>query len=635
MNNKLLIGVLIVILFIFILIVPHYKNKENFTVYKYPNKLISNHIDFINSNSNQYSNIFSLFDSISNEVFNLYEQDEDKKITKEVISQSIYNIVYTNLRNISNSVTCSKTNKSEKCKMFIILIQYFENEVSGLTKGTPKIEDIIDMDLINNDTDIENKLNFSKINKILENLYTKTITTNIDSFTIIRKELIVKKLVKNILFNIYFTIYPSSVGGLACPLYTADTCPSVPYQSNTDENSPTLPSNLEDKYKCAIDSSVPASMSNLCINNSNNKFITKHCEIMNGYGKIMCENTEYEKDDGTTDPCKFENLTQRCVNSNTSDSEYLNTSINSDNEYSEKSDLTGEKCHLIYHNDLDEMKKICESQKSKCEFHEITDEDSKKYGVCMAKNESERPNNFCLELSNIDKNFSESKGCYILQKPGFFYSTKDPETYNKHREEKLACHLFDSSNEMVEDGSSSQTNKEEEDMAYVKGSKNQKILCEGLKTDLGERKCQYIEYQKYIPNDHNSKYSKIGMCVPKNAINVEAELIKNKEDCHSDFYWSDENKLCLDLNAKCQNFKHKGMCNLYDNCLWSASDTNSRIVNDYENGYCRDISSSLQRVEDLIDNIHQSHLENAVELTGIEEKVSNMIPKFKNLLTSN
>ena len=329
------------------------------------------------------------------------------------------------------------------------------------------------------------------------------------------------------------------------------------------------------------------------------------------------------------------NLTQRCVNPDKFDNE-LNATVKSDGEFEENTDFDGGKCHLIYSNDLDEMKKACESGGSNCEFHEISDENSKKFGVCMAKDETKRPKNFCLELSNIDKDFAESNGCYILPKSGFFYSTDNPETNTKHKEENLKCHLFDSSNEMIDENTKSQTVKtSEEDIAYVKGHQNQRILCEGLKTDLGERKCQYIEYQKYIPNDHKSKYSKIGMCIPKNSKNVEANLITNKEDCSSDFYWSDQNNICLDLKTKCHNFKHKGVCNLYDKCLWSDSDVDSRITNDYENGYCRDISSSLQRVEDLIDNIHQTHLQNAVDLNSLEDKLSNMIPRFKNLLTSN
>ena len=29
----------------------------------------------------------------------------------------------------------------------------------------------------------------------------------------------------------------------------------------------------------------------------------------------MCENTDYRNSDGSLTPCKYENLTQRCVNS--------------------------------------------------------------------------------------------------------------------------------------------------------------------------------------------------------------------------------------------------------------------------------------------------------------------------------
>ena len=44
-------------------------------------------------------------------------------------------------------------------------------------------------------------------------------------------------------------------------------------------------------------------------------------------------------DDNTISSCKFENLTQRCVNPNVPDIDYLNTSINSDGNYEFLPDL--------------------------------------------------------------------------------------------------------------------------------------------------------------------------------------------------------------------------------------------------------------------------------------------------------
>ena len=106
MNSRLLIGALVVILFIIVLIVPHYKKKEDFTIlYKIPNKIISNHVDFINSKSNQYSSIFNLFDVISNEVFNIYKNDDLKELTVDSINQTIYDIVYKKLKDIANSAS--------------------------------------------------------------------------------------------------------------------------------------------------------------------------------------------------------------------------------------------------------------------------------------------------------------------------------------------------------------------------------------------------------------------------------------------------------------------------------------------------------------------------------------------------
>ena len=98
MNNKLLIGLLIVLLFVFIIIVPYFKQKENFIMYTYPNKLMASHVDFINSKSNQYSAMFSLFDNISNIIFETYKTDENKVLNKQNIIQDIQILLLINLK---------------------------------------------------------------------------------------------------------------------------------------------------------------------------------------------------------------------------------------------------------------------------------------------------------------------------------------------------------------------------------------------------------------------------------------------------------------------------------------------------------------------------------------------------------
>lgn len=648
MNNKLLFGSLIVLLFVIILFVPQLlKQRENFqaTMFKYPSELMIAHNDFINSKSNQYSNIYNLFEILSNDVYTTVSEEIDSSnsisINETYLITNILNKVFGKYKLLSKSPNCSATNKNEECKLYLIVLQYIMNEystsISLPTDLNVSTYPLLEMNLVTNDSDIENNLKFPKINDAISKLNTQLLTNNINNYTTSRKELVVKKYVKNVLFNIYFTIYPSSVGSLACPLYTADSCPSTPFSSDSgnDSSVPTLPSALENKFKCKIDNSFKNNMSSLCVNNSNNKYITPNCEVMNGYGETMCENTLFFGESGSKPTsCKFENMTQRCVNSDVADVDYLNTNKNDSGNYEEKANLTGSKCHLLYHSDLGEMEKICGSQ-SKCEYRELNDINNEKYGLCMAKEVTERPANFCLELSNIDEKFAELKGCHIIKKQGFFYSTANPDTLDLHKEENLPCYLFDSLNEKYNKDSNDASDKTEDDKAYVKGNENQKKLCEGLMSDLGERRCKYVEYHKYIPNDHKSKYAKLGMCLPKNSVNLDSELINNKEECNKNFYWSDKNNMCVDVNAKCHKHKHKNICNLYDNCLWNASEVSSTSDENYEHGYCRDLSSSLKRVEDLIDNIHQSHLQNAVDLNTIEDNISKIIPKFKNIITSN
>ena len=169
MNNKLIIGVLIVLIFVLIILVPlYFKKKEDFTIYKYPNKIISEHVNFINSKSNEYSKIFHIFDEISQSVFLLYKNDENKQISIEIINTSIYEIAHEKFMRIFNTINCSDNTQNEECKLYKILLQYFNSEY-GYINSIPNmtLPSILDMDIISNDTDIENKLNFEKITKEL------------------------------------------------------------------------------------------------------------------------------------------------------------------------------------------------------------------------------------------------------------------------------------------------------------------------------------------------------------------------------------------------------------------------------------------------------------------------------------
>ena len=64
MNNKL-IKVLIILICFNYNFPMYFQRKEDFKIYNYPNGLINEHVNFINSNSNQYSEIFDIFNKIS------------------------------------------------------------------------------------------------------------------------------------------------------------------------------------------------------------------------------------------------------------------------------------------------------------------------------------------------------------------------------------------------------------------------------------------------------------------------------------------------------------------------------------------------------------------------------------------
>ena len=642
MNNKLIIGIIIVILFLFIFIKPLLNKKESFSTLRYPARVMTEHNNYINSKSNQYSNIFSLFKQISKNVYDRYKNAFDSDNTITINEPTILDYIrvevlyrFNTLIN-NNSTNCDANFKNEECKLYIIILQYIK-EKYPLHRPTHSV-------LVMDDTsesDIEKLNSFVNIKDDIENLFQELLQKypSLDNFSNSRKKIILEKFISEIIFNIYFTIYPSASGELACSLYTSDTCPSLPEPDAGDGNAPTFPTNLVDNYKCKLDKTVPDGMSKLCINKDNNKVITTECQIMNGYGEEMCENTLFKDQLNNTSACQFENVSQKCKNRRVPQ---LHGNLSSNGEYVQNNGFPQTKCHLVYHNDLDKMQHICE--RMNCLYNTITDENQKEYGVCMARQSRHRPANFCLELSNIDREFAQEQGCSLINRGGgnqasFFYSV-DGDNEN-HSESELKCHLFDTVDQKINPVNLTTVDKldtsDNRDFAYVKGNENQQILCEGLRNELGENKCKYVEYLKNIPNNHNSKFARVGMCVPRNLNTLPADLLRSREQCseQQSLYWSAPSSHCVNTQGKCHDFKHKGVCNLYDNCLWQATDieTASRESEYYESGYCKDISNSLDRVEDLIDNIHNNYIEQTIDIRRLEDSVSKLVPKFKNVLS--
>lgn len=656
--NKLLFGVLIVLIFVFIVFLPYYNSsslKENFQSITriYPDPIMEEHEKFIQLNSNDYSLINELIDTLSDEVstnFNFTGLD-----TLTLIRQKILNdmMTYTDIKFkqlIDNpDIQCETTSKPADCAIVVSLIQFLNHEYSipipslslANHDDVANYRSVLNIDLGNIfKPSIYNEMLFSETKQEIDSLLnTLIINRFLSSYHYPYDENTKKKKIKRasqqIIETINNKINPISQAQIACVLYGPNTCPQVPHTtSNVDtiqdnEGDNVIESNLDDnvtrKFKCQTQ--LTNKGTNLCVNKNNNKYKTSHCEIMNGYGKLMCDNTLHS----SGSDCIYEPLSQRCLNPNLDN--LPNGAISVDNN--EKLD-NAEQCHLVYSNDIEEMEKQCENNTNyNCSFKRTIDINNKEQGICYAKNEDSRPDNFCLSFSNtnlIDKEL-EDLGCKRINRNingnTINYVIPLDEDMNS-----LSCQLFDSSKKKY-NSAGTQSNKSDNDIAYIHSPLNQKQLCNGLIENNGNKKCQYLEYNKYIPSNHNSKYSKVGMCIPNQiSLNIKPDLIDSENKCNNGLIWSSVNNKCINPDAKCQHIKYKNLCNYHDSCLWQAGTLQSDESQDYEAGYCRDLTPSLDRIEDLLDNIHERNLKSSVEVNAIEEKLTKLMPTIKRVMAS-
>lgn len=664
MDIKLVLCVVIFIIFILIVYLPivnkNKQIKEPFVSRYYPNKQMEEHTNFINNQSNVYNQILTEINDIATAVASKERlQGSDRAIPQgtqrthviRALLQSIYDVSLTRFSALSN---CS--DYSAKCRLYKHIYRMFR-ETPAYNLNTPKHGGNMDYINLPNTISTELKRNYIDLKDRIEQIITKNIislgtTSSIPQFLGYTKEKrfkIIERTVSTILFDSYFEIYPSSQNTLACSLYTNNNCPIIPFNTGEDSGDPeltsaALPEEILKRYKCKLDStSFSNSMTPLCVNNENNRMSTTECSMLNGYGKEMCINTIYNNNPNNR--CEYENLTQRCVNPGGT---ALNAAdINSPNSQSVNGDAQNNKCHLIYNSDLSEMERICNAQSS-CTFLRATDRGGKERGLCYGPNPSqpaEVPNNFCLSLSNLRTsgrsditNLANARNCDLnLDAQQISRISKR----NGLRDIDIKCEAIDESHQKI-DNQSNRVDKasRDKDVPTVLGNENQKQLCNSLMNQDGdEQRCKYIEYTKYIPKDHNSKYEKIGMCIPNNNnFNLNVDLINNQNDCRDtqgNLMWSaDPNNICVDLSSSCNNLKYKNLCNYKDNCLWQATPTDETFDENYEMGYCRDLTSSLDKIEDLIDNIHSKHVANVVKTSNIEHSISNIIPKFKNKIAS-
>lgn len=645
MNTQLILCVVIVLIFFVIMFNLCSPKKETFVssgVVTYPDPLMEQHSNFTYLESNKdielYNEINKLTKKIQDTLFNDETFLDERNFTnfKNKIINQIYKSIYTDAKEFIDTI--GSLDSSFKLNIFILLLKYYDYTIDSQdtdiikdsSLNSDELNELIELNDEDSEEESKLKIKFDEVKEKQDKFFTEIIKINDEAqikfnfYSRVKQKVIFERLVNKLLTEIYLSINGKFLGNLACPLYEENVCPI--------SGSNAICQREDDLHDTK----------NICVNKETNNYLSNNCQIMNGYGRKMCESTKY-LNNGEEQSCIYEDLTQKCVNPDTNTADIL--------DEASQDTATFNKCHEIYNNDLVKMEEKCNSF-DKCRFQKAKDMREEEVGVCYAKNKVDRPNNFCISLSGLtnvtdtnplskkdpsDDNFDcvkiEDQSEIRLTPSG----TEFP-YFNSSGVDNLECSMFDNSNfERNERGQL--IDKSEDNKNYINSNNSLKELCNGIYDDVAHTgKCQYVEFNRNIPKSLNSKYSKINMCLPRDYSNLPNDVNPNinKASCEGNGHiYSDVNRICINPSEGSRAFKHKEYCNQFDNYLWASGASGiDDTEEDFEYGICKDISNPLNKVEDLIDNIHEKHISSLINLDIVNEKVNEMIPNIKNALSS-
>ena len=371
---------------------------------------------------------------------------------------------------------------------------------------------------------------------------------------------------------------------------------------------------------------------------------------MNGYGREQCINTIYAPNNT---PCVYDNQTQLCMNDDTkkipevvdgqTDGSGNNTSgIPAGNE--------SVKCLNIYNSDEDKMMNYC-TQQPNCQWLDdskmcVPAATEENFGTDQTALTPNNRNKVCLSLStDVDTfegyhNNGDTK-TYIADadnKANCNSSSQNDHTvltYNRELND-VECHDIDQINNYTDSDVDTLN-------TVIHKSELQKGLCESLRTST-TKKCAFYKDRRPIDSNLGSKHQQITKCMTL----AEAEQLTNGREllamyrrnesphqCTGENYiWSEgENKLCFNVGEKCNNIKHERICNRHSGCIWQSLGKNESQDN-FERGFCRDLSHDLNNLEEKLDDIHYKHVQNAVQVTDLETRLVKMMPEIKNTISN-
>ena len=490
------------------------------------------------------------------------------------------------------------------------------------------------------------------------------------------KKALLTELLTTLIKELFTLVYSISENNVACVLHSASNCPNEPYEEITETDYSDTAGNTRKvssatqrvrirKFRCQEDNDDNTDQPKICAVSVDYKPKTTNCEVMNGYGKQQCENTEYNGSDAVTlkdadgnPKCRYDYFTEKCFNPTFTDTKSGADTVGflswkaDDGNTNEKSDETKKdvdatKCHQISN------KKYCNKQEKKCEWN-------KNYDICVPENktavdfgsDAAAAVKFCHSLSmKADgdgetsnkatwvRSFKKSGGGSICDTYGdgkYYYGKKATgDTVIKRKE----------------DGEQEEPNVPADPCGFIDANpvnnvETQEQLCRSLVDDNSTTMCNFYKYPRYLPKGSSERHKYITKCVAKkddNANNLlySPEIMTDEDSCtkkNPNYIWSEENETCIKKNVvnanDCNIIKNSKICSLHSNCIWQS--TGSYVpAEGFERGFCKDMTSKFDKLYKIMDKIHDKYLNNYVRINNIEEKLIKSMPSIKNQLALN
>ena len=464
---------------------------------------------------------------------------------------------------------------------------------------------------------------------------------------------ICKDLLFEFIKELYTLVYSTSDNNVACVLHSVSSCPNEPYTqivdtdyADSDGNTRQVTSKAKPdrmkKFRCQVDKDAK-----ICATTQDFKTETSNCNVMNGYGKEQCENTEYSGGDNVTLPvpkCRYDYFTEKCFNPTFTSDDAPDTFLSWDNTTGDvnkaKSTVDVSKCHLISN------KTYCNQQTSGSTF------------TCQWKLDHNRcvPKKTVSISDYADADAEAVKFCHSLS----MKKDEDGTTTNKEFIKGFTlCAAEDNGNGYyigIKQGEEPSKRKQDGsegvldaavltdkpavcafiDANPVNDVKTQENLCRSFD-------CNFYKYPRYLPASSSEKHKFITKCLDKTTDNsnygtYSPEIMSNKESCEKGgvYKWSDKAQICVDPSAhpeKCNILKNSKLCRLNTDCIWQSTGSYDESEG-FERGFCKDLSPKFKKLLDVMDSIHNKHLAKYVKVTNLEEKLARNMPSFKNQLTS-